>query len=166
MGVRVRSWLEIAVHHLAGLERHDDHVLGLHAVVRHAGRFDNHQPALAVNPTGIAPRFDDQTFRDEIKISLADLSFKFFEHLNLITQNHFNSSATTDFGGSVVVKPLSANCTSLNGSGFKLSGCSKVLCVVMSAEVSTRPETFFRAAPSSAQLIFAARLGLRLHKVT
>jgi hypothetical protein len=55
---------------------------GLHPVVRDATGFDDHDAALAINPAGIAPGFNDQTFLNQIQIGLADAGFEFVERRN------------------------------------------------------------------------------------
>ena len=77
---RVRTGLELALDDLAGLQRHHDLMLRLHAVVGHAGWLDDDEAALAVDPADVAPGLNDQAFRHEIEVGLADFRFEFFEH--------------------------------------------------------------------------------------
>ena len=77
----------VAFDHLAGLERDDDHVLGLHAGVGHAARLDDHEPALAVHAADIAPGLDDEAFGDQVEVRFADVGFEFFEHVKTVLLN-------------------------------------------------------------------------------
>ena len=90
--------------------------------------------------------------------------FVYFVVAGLVT--HFNSSTTTDFAGSLAVKPLSVSLQSLNAAGFTVSGASKVLCACIASAVSTRPETLCGFAPCKSQVTSASAFGFRLQSET
>lgn len=71
---RIRTWIQLAFHHLAVGKRDYGHVLRFHLRLRHAAWFDHHQPARAVHRTGNAPCLNDQPFADQI-LQTSCLSF-------------------------------------------------------------------------------------------
>lgn len=83
MGRSVGTGVELAFDDTAGIERDDDHVLGLHDVVGNTGGFDDHQAALAVNGAGVAPGVDDEALGDQFEIGGAYLLFEIFEHRSI-----------------------------------------------------------------------------------
>ena len=62
----VRTRLEFFFDDFSICQRDGDHVFGLHAVVRHAAGFDDHDSARAIHAARVAPRFDDQSFTNQV----------------------------------------------------------------------------------------------------
>lgn len=71
VGGGVGRGTEVTLHHLAR-QIHNDHVRGLHFVVRHAAGFDYHQAALTVDGGDVAPGKYHQTMADEVQVGLTD----------------------------------------------------------------------------------------------
>ena len=83
VGWSVGAGVEFAFDDAARIERDDNHVFGLHDVVRDTGGFDDHEAVSAVNGACIAPGIDHKAFGDQLQVGGADLLLKIFEHRSI-----------------------------------------------------------------------------------
>ena len=84
----------------------------------------------------------------------------------ILSPRYSNSSTTTDFDGSVALKPSGVVLKAVNSAGFTASGFSNVLCAFISGAVKMRPESFCAFAPARVQATSAGWLGFKLQRVT
>src|SRR5262249_50304296 len=76
----IGTGLQFPFQDASGIERHYDHVLRRHLVVRNARRFDYNAAARPLDSADIAPGLDHQSFAHQLEVGVADLLFEFFEH--------------------------------------------------------------------------------------